>query len=1340
VRYTILATDYDGTLARDGVVHENTITALERLRATGRRAILLTGRELTDILAVFPRPELFDRIVAENGALLYDPATCREQLLAEPVPLVLIDVLRSRQVQPLAVSRAILHTRVGNERVVRAAIDELKLDVQVVLNKGSAMVLPRGIDKASGLVAVCESMQIRLEDVVGIGDAENDLPLLMAAGLAVATSNALSEVKQIANLVTEGEDGDGVAEFVEQLVGGLEGLRPPHKVNSSHFRRLLMAGTYRPLVFCIAAAALAFSSSWKRDVRAERGGQVTIGSSSLDPAFPKGYQWRSIGPSRGGRSIAVTGVKGRPPEAYFGAVGGGLWKTTDGGENWTPVTDGQIGSSSVGAVAVSESNPDVVFIGMGESCIRGNIMPGDGVYKSTDAGKTWAQVGFSDSQAISKIRIHPTNPDIIFVASFGRYGTPSDERGVFKSTDGGTTWRKVLFRDNKTGAVDISIDRRNPDVIYAALWEAYRVEYQMSSGGPGSGLFKSTDGGEKWTEITRNPGLPSGVVGKIGVSVSGADSNRVFALIENENGGLFVSNDAGATWALANSNRSIRQRAFYYTHVTADPANKDTVYMLNTSAFRSTDAGKTLTNVGGGTHGDHHDLWIDPDNPQHLVIGNDGGGAVSMAGGQGWTAQDVPTPQYYHVIATKHVPYHVCGAQQDGSTVCVPSDTNLGGAGRGGGGGGGRGVAPNLYSPGGSEPGYVAPDPKDPEIFYAGGNNGSFLTRLDRRTGNLREINPYPRMFSGEPSSALVERWQWTFPIIFSPVDPNVLYTSSQHVWKTTNGGQSWEKISGDLTRHDPKTMGDSGGPITHDMNSPEVYGTVFSIGPGKTDVNVIWAGSDDGLVHMTRDGGKNWTNVTPNDMPEFGRVSQIDVSMFDAGSAYIAVKRPLLDDLAPYIFRTHDSGKTWTKIVTGIRANDYTHAVREDPTRRGMLYAGTQHGFYISYDDGDRWESLSLNLPDTQVSDLWVEANSIAIATHGRGFYILDDIAPLRQAGKELTSAGDAYLFKPADAIRGAGGAPIAYLLKKPAEKLTLEILDAKGQVVRSIAGGTGGRGGRGRGRGETGAQTPEAPTPQAGRAGVPGEAGRGAAPAAGEEEQEGGGGRGRGGAPTAPMTAGLNRFTWDQQYAGPTTFPGMVLWGASTSGPTALAGTYQVRLTVGGRTLTQPLTLKKHPFRNVSDADLKEQFDLAIQIRDKVSEANNAVIQIRKIKDEVKERTEKSSDPQLKAAGDRLTKNLSAIEEAIYQVRNQSGQDPLNFPIKINNRLASLLGVVTRGDGKPIANVDPIFQDLSAELKAQTDQLDQTLASDLTAFNAEAKRAGVEAIVAQRPASSSR
>jgi len=526
-----------------------------------------------------------------------------------------------------------------------------------------------------------------------------------------------------------------------------------------------------------------------------------------------------------------------------------------------------------------------------------------------------------------------------------------------------------------------------------------------------------------------------------------------------------------------------------------------------------------------------------------------------------------------------------------------------------------------------------------------------------------------------------------------------VLYTSSQHVWKTTNGGQSWDRISPDLTRHDPKTMGHSGGPITGDMNGPEVYATVFALGPSKRDVNVLWAGSDDGLVNVTRDGGKTWTNVTPKDMPDLGRVRIIDASAFDPATAYVAVKRPLLDDKAPYIFRTTDFGRTWTKIVNGIRADDYVHAVREDNTRRGLLYAATQHGVYISYDDGARWESLSLNLPDVPVSDLIVEANDLAIATHGRGFYILDDIAPIRQYNATMSSGTDAVLFAPADAIRSTGGAVISYWVKRPAQSVTIDVLDAKGQTVRTFS------------------STP------------PAAAGGGGAPAA--EAGGGRGGRGGGGFAAVSTAAGLNTVTWDMRYPAAVTFPGMILWGANTAGPVAVPGSYQVRLTVDGTTQTKPLVIRRNPlFTDVSDADLQEQFALSMEIRDKVSEANNAVIQIRAIKRDVADRLQKSPDARLKAAGDRLTRNLSAIEEEIYQVRNQSGQDPLNFPIKINNRLASLLGIVSAGDGKPIASAVPIFTDLKAELKVQTDRLQQTMTADLAAFNTEARRLGLDPV----------
>jgi photosystem II stability/assembly factor-like uncharacterized protein len=562
-------------------------------------------------------------------------------------------------------------------------------------------------------------------------------------------------------------------------------------------------------------------------------------------------------------------------------------------------------------------------------------------------------------------------------------------------------------------------------------------------------------------------------------------------------------------------------------------------------------------------------------------------------------------------------------------------------------------------------------------------------------------VNPYPRMFQGEPSSAVKERWQWTYPIIFSPVDPNVLYTSSQHVWKTTNGGQTWRKISGDLTRHDPKTMGHSGGPITGDMNGPEIYGVVFALAPGKKNLNVIWAGSDDGLVHVTRNGRETWTNVTPNDMPDFGRVSQIDASSFDDGRAYVAVKRPLLNDVAPYIYRTTDFGRTWTKIVTGIRPNDYVHVVREDPTRRGLLYAGTQHGVYISYDDGDTWQPFSLNLPDVPISDLIVESSAIALGTHGRSFYVLDNLEALRQYTPAIASSSEPHLFAPAAATRPVTQVAIRYWLRQPARTLTIDILDGAGKVIRTYTG----------------------VRPDSTRA----DSARG----------PGGGGGGGQGRPQGPsMAAGVNTQMWDLRHAPATTFPGMILWGATTNGPMAVPGTYRIRLTVDGKTLTQPAIVRKHPlYTDVTLADLREQLDLGLRIRDKVSEANQAVINIRDLKKQAADRLTKSQDPALKTAADSLTKHLSQIEEAIYQVRNQSGQDPLNFPIKINNRLATLLRTVTTGDGKPIGAARPIFNDLSAELKVETDRLARVLADDLMRLNAELERLGLpEVTLAKR------
>ncbi|MDX2184011.1 MAG: glycosyl hydrolase [Gemmatimonadaceae bacterium] len=996
-----------------------------------------------------------------------------------------------------------------------------------------------------------------------------------------------------------------------------------------------------------------------------------LAPATLDSVWRSAYRWRNIGPDRGGRSIAASGVRGRPHEAYFGATGGGLWKTTNGGETWAPVTDGHVASASVGAVAVSETNPDLVFIGMGETAIRGNIMPGDGVYRSRDAGKTWQHVGLRESDGIAKIRIHPTNPAIVFVAAFGKYSVPNAERGVFKSTDGGTTWRKVLFRNDSTGAIDITFDRSNPNVMYAALWEAYRKEWQMSSGGPGSGLFKSTDGGETWTELTRNPGMPAGLIGRIGVAVSGANPNRVYALVENAAGGLFKSDDAGATWALVNDDRRIRQRAFYYTHLFADPKLPDVVYMQNTSMFRSTDGGKTMTAVDNGTHGDFHDLWIDPDNSAHLVVANDGGGAVSMNTAASWTAEDYPTEQFYHVITTKHVPYHVCGSQQDNSTLCVPFNWNAGAfgirAGRQGTSSTGDITAGGMaasYVAGGGEPGYIAPDPLNPDIFYSGTNNGAYLDKFDKRTGLSREVNPYPWFYSGEPSREIRERWQWTYPIIFSPVDPKTLYVSSQRLWRTRDGGQTWTAISGDLTRHDPRTQGPSGGPITGDMNGPEVYATIFAVGPGKRNVNVIWAGSDDGLVHVTRDGGTTWTNVTPPGMPDFGRVSQIDASAFADGTAYVSVRRPLLADFAPYIFKTSDFGRTWTRIVQGIRSDAYVHAVREDPTRPGLLYAATQHGVYVSYDDGANWQSLLLNMPDVPVSDLVVEGNELVIATHGRGFWVLDDIAPLRQATPAVASSA-AHLFTPPRGVRSGPLVALSWWFKDSVKTATLEILDAAGARVRSID--------------------------------------------------------------SIPTTAGLHRVYWDLRSNPPRGFEGMILWGTwNLQGAAVPPGQYTVVLTADGQRRTAPMTVTRHPWvPGVTDADLRAQFAFGRRVAEQVDDANRAVIDIRRVKTQLDDRLGRAAnDAALATAGTTLRTAASAVEAQIYQVRNRSNQDPLNFPIKVNNRLATLLAMAERGDGRPTNNLEEIFGILRTELRGYTDELARVWARDLAAVNAELLR----------------
>jgi len=979
--------------------------------------------------------------------------------------------------------------------------------------------------------------------------------------------------------------------------------------------------------------------------------------------FPP-LRWRCLGPKRGGRSIAVAGHKDRPFEYYFGATGGGLWKTTDGGATWYPVTDGQILSSSVGAVAVAESNPDIVYLGMGESQLRQNVLQGDGVYKSTDGGQTWVHMGLEETQVVSRIRIHPSDPNRVYVAALGHPFGPNPERGIFRTLDGGGTWKKILFRDERTGAVDLVLDPSDPDVLYATLWEVYRKPWILWSGGDGSGIFKSTDGGNTWHELTRNPGFPKGIIGKITVTVSRADSKRVYANIEAQEGGLCRSDDGGDTWTLINNQRDLWQRAFYFLRIQADPVDRETIYVLNYRLLKSTDGGRTFVRIPD-THSDHHDLWIDPNNPSRMINGNDGGGVVSVNGGKTWTHMRYPTAQIYRLATTKDFPYHVCGAQQDNSTVCVPSD-------------GGHLRNPRgpsgewMYAVAGGESGYIAPHPTNTDIFFAGATNT--LTRYDRKTGLSRDIQPYPRIVMGESAKDMPERWNWTYPIVLSPIDPGVLYIGSQHLWQTIDEGKTWTKISPDLTRADPETLGDSGGPIVKDQDGPEIYATIYTIAPSYHDVNTTWTGSDDGLVYLTRDGGKNWKNVTPPDMPILSRIGLIEASPHDPSGAYVAAMRYEMDDRSPYLWKTQNYGESWTKIVNGFREDDFVRVVREDPKRKGLLYTGTEHGVYVSFNDGGCWKNLSLNLPYVPVTGLVVEEKDLVIATHGRSFWVMDDIETLRQIDSKIQDA-EFHLFKPADAIRRSVPAVVDYYLREPGSKVLVEILDAEGQQVRTLYEGT--------------------------------------------MEDE-----------------GVFRFSWNLQYPGAVVFPGIILEGGNPKrGPWAPPGRYQARLVVGGKEQKRWFNVKKDPrLTDVTDADLKAQFDLALKIRDSESAANEAVIFIRNLKVQVKDRLSKTDDQKLWKIAKEFVERISSVEKELYQVNNQSPKDKIAFPIKLNDRLTGLRSHLERGDAAPTKGYYQVFEELSAELTIQLQALERILVEDLLRLNEELMRLGFDRIVVKK------
>jgi len=1007
---------------------------------------------------------------------------------------------------------------------------------------------------------------------------------------------------------------------------------------------------------------------------------------TLDENALKAMKWRQIGPFRGGRALAVTGVAGDPETYYFGAVAGGVWKTTNGGLTWAPLTD-KTGIMSIGAIAVAPSDSNVIYVGTGESCIRGNISYGDGMYKSTDGGKSWAHIGLEDSQHIARIAVHPQNPDIVFVAALGHAYGPNETRGVFRSSDGGKTWQKVLFKDNKTGAIDLVFDPNNPHILFAALWEAQRTPWGLTSGGPGSGLYRSGDDGATWKRLEGH-GLPSGALGRIGVSVSGADGNRVYAIIEAEKGGIYRSDDGGESWKLINPDHRFTQRAWYFHHIFADPKNADTVYVLNTGVSRSIDGGKSFDFVRA-PHGDNHGLWLDPTHPQWMIVANDGGASVSHDGGKSWTTENnQPTAQFYHVATDNSAPYKVYGAQQDNSTVAIASRSDDFAIDR-----------PDWYDVGGGESGFVVPDPRDAMVVYAGSYDG-LITRFDKRNGQEQDVSAWPLNPMGSGAAELKHRFQWTAPILISPNDPSVLYHGGEAVFKTTDNGMSWTAISGDLTRNDKTKQQSSGGPLTQDNTSVEYYDTVFALSESPVEKGVLWAGTDDGLVQVTRDGGQHWANVTSKDFGEWSLISIIDASPHTAGAAYVAIDRHKLDDYRPYLFKTTDYGKSWTKITTGLPDNSYAHSIKEDPKRKGLLFAGTETGVYVSFDDGAHWQSLRLNLPTTPIHDLTVKNDDLIVATHGRAFWILDDISPLRQMSAS-TANEDAHLYQPPVAIRYRGpgftlpatvpvganpstGVIIDYFLKAaPKDGLTLEIDDAKGKLVRKFSSKKAAEGG----------------SPDLEEFGIelPGE--------------------------KVPSDAGLNRFVWNMRSEAPATVPGAVSWGGRPTGPLVVPGTYQVKLTVGGKSYTASAEIQKDPRVNVSQADLEKQNELAMRIRDRVDAGHTAVNQIRSVRiqlDALKKRlaADSSAKPILDAA-DALKKKLDAVEERIIQPKSKSGEDPLNYPIQVVDQLMALQGTVESADAAPTAQSYVVFDELNSRLEPQLVAWRDLQSKDLVDFN---------------------
>ncbi len=1047
---------------------------------------------------------------------------------------------------------------------------------------------------------------------------------------------------------------------------------------------------------------------------------------AIDARLFKGMEWRLPGPYRGGRVVAVAGDPVDKQCFYFGSTGGGIWKTTDGGLIWENVSDGYFKRASVGAIAVSRADPNVIYVGMGETTIRGNVSHGDGIYKSTDKGQTWQHLGLVETRHIAKVRIHPQNPDLVYVAALGHAHGPNPERGIYRSQDGGKTWEQVLFRSEKAGAIDLSLDPLNPRILYVTFWEAVRLPHTLISGGEGSGIFKSTDGGDTWTEITRKPGLPTGLLGKIGITASPARSGRVWAIIEAEDGAVFRSDDGGEHWLRLCEDGRLRARPWYYQHIVADPQDAETLWVLNLQCWKSNDGGQTFFDVDT-PHGDNHDLWIDPNDSTRLIESNDGGACVSFNSGASWSSiYNQPTAEFYHITTDTRVPYRIYGAQQDNTTISLPSRSSLAGI-----------TQSDCYDVGGGESGYIAVRQDDPDIVYAGSYQG-LITRYDHRTRQSRNIAVWPELASGWGAGSQKYRFQWTAPIALSPHDPNILYITGNHVFRSTNEGESWQAISPDLTRNDESRLEASGGPITKDNTGAEYYATIFAFAESPCQRGLFWAGSDDGLIHLSRDDGQTWQQVTPEDLPEWALISIIEPSPFDPAVAYVAATRYKLDDFTPYLYKTEDYGKTWSKITSGIPENDFTRVIRADPVRSGLLFVGTETGIYVSFDDGALWQPFQLNLPVVPIHDLAIKDGDLIAATHGRSFWVLDDITPLREVDRQAQQSA-LYLCTPRPTIRfrtlggfshvpergkyalwtgtliltarreespttgekvdrllDAGqnppdGVVVSYYLKEqPEGELKLTFLDAAQREIESFS-------------------SVEVPSDEQNK-----------------DEKK----------PRVPKEVGINRFVWDMRYSAPAKVKeGFMGSEKGLVGPLAAPGTYQVRLTNGEQSYTASFEIQKAPHVLATQEDLETQFALLINIRDRLSETHEAITTIRAIRRQVEQWVERAQGHRAKetvtTSAQALLEKLSAIEEELIQVKARDRGDTLNHPAKLNAKLAALSGVVSSADAAPTHQSYELFQVLSDQLQSLLARLQSCIDADLAAFNTIIGEAGLSAVI---------